>query len=706
MLDDKNINLPLTRICPVCQTENPLDALQKRDYRCVECKLEMAHLDYAQDGRVRGVFGWLIAPKTSVQEHYKIHSVLCKGGFGAAYLVYDLHFNGKRSALKEVPSMLFDNQEIGLLGKLHHPAIPGIIDHWTAGGMSYQVLKFSGSRTLGGERLNHPNQRIPMEKLLPWIRQLCDVLAYLHGQHPPIIHHDLKPDNILINEDGGIMLIDVGIVKDSKSRGMIRILDRAASPGFSPPEQEYGSGIDERSDIYALGATFYALLTGQNPPSAHKRVAGEALPPPSQFVPGISRELEGAILKSLSLDMKLRQRSIREFATALEPQKIKSVLYLVGLAAILATLAVGGYFYFSITADLKNPDPPRDNAVDTAVHSGMDAVSHPDCTDATNPNHPWVGADSEPARTWRSICRNDNDILNSTTLPSGDGRVMAKEPGQATPAITPACADCPEMVRLDGGGFWMGSDDSDKEAAVSEKPFHRVLVRPFSLGKYEVTRGQYAAFVKGTGYSSGLSCWSYKNGSFGDQLGADWRRPGFAQDDNHPVVCVNLADALAYIAWLNRKTGQTFRLPTEAEWEYAVRGGTNTNRYWGDNADDACRYANVADQTLKAKPEFSRTVLHICTDGYAYTAPVGSFQSNGFQLNDMMGNVWEWTCSAFEEKFAGGEKECVQNDDATTRRTLRGGSWGSDPQYVRSAYRRGDGPTGRYNGAGFRLAED
>ena len=417
MSDERTIKHPPVRVCPACQTPNPLADLVKRDYRCIECKLEMAHLDYAQDGRVRGVFGWLIAPKTNVQEHYKIHSVLCKGGFGAAYLVYDLHFNGKRRALKEVPAMLFDNQETGLLGKLDHPAIPGIIDHWTADGMVYQVLKFSGSRTLGGERLNHPNQRIPMEKLLPWMRQLCDVLAYLHSQHPPIIHQDLKPDNILIDEDGSVMLIDVGIVKDSKSRGIIRILDRAASPGFSPPEQEYGSGIDERSDIYALGATFYALLTGQNPPAAHKRVAGEALPPPSQFVPGISSKLEGAILKSLSLDMKQRQKSVKEFVAALEQQKIKSVWYLVGLAVILATLAVGGYFYSSITADQKNPVPPGDNAVDTAVHSGtnrMDAESHPDCRDATNSNHPWVGAGSEPARTWRSTCQNDNDTLNST----------------------------------------------------------------------------------------------------------------------------------------------------------------------------------------------------------------------------------------------------------------------------------------------------
>ena len=265
------------------------------------------------------------------------------------------------------------------------------------------------------------------------------------------------------------------------------------------------------------------------------------------------------------------------------------------------------------------------------------------------------------------------------------------QPPKPTPTTPPVCDYCPEMVEIPGGKFMMGSDDSEKDATSDEKPKHEVEVAAFKLGKYEVTKGQYAAFVKATGHPSGAGC--------------DWNKPGFEQDDKHPVVCISLTDALTYIAWLNEKTQQHFRLPTEVEWEYAARGGTQTTRFWGDNPDEACRYANVYDQTAKAKLQYSWPE-HQCTDSYVYTAPVGSFQPNGFKLNDMLGNAWEWICSKYEEKYAGGEKDCLSKDDATSRRAVRGGSWDGEPRYVRSADRAGGGPARMYYGMGFRLAQD
>jgi serine/threonine protein kinase len=171
---------------------------------------------------------------------------------------------------------------------------------------------------LGGERKQYQDRRIPQAKLLPWMRQLCEVLIYLHSQDPPIIHRDLKPDNILLDEIGRIMLIDFGIAKESKPATMTRTLGRAATHGFSPPEQAMGTGTDERSDIYALAATCYALLTGENPPAAHERVAGKELVPPSQIVPDISPRLEAAILQALNLNVNHRQQTMKEFSQALE----------------------------------------------------------------------------------------------------------------------------------------------------------------------------------------------------------------------------------------------------------------------------------------------------------------------------------------------------------------------------------------------------
>ena len=150
------------------------------------------------------------------------------------------------------------------------------------------------------------------------MRQLCEVLIYLHSQDPPIIHRDLKPDNILLDETGRIMLIDFGIAKESKPATMTRTLGRAATQGFSPPEQAMGTGTDERSDIYALAATFYALLTGENPPAAHERVAGKELVPPSQIVADISPQLEATLLQALNLNVNHRQQTMQELSQALE----------------------------------------------------------------------------------------------------------------------------------------------------------------------------------------------------------------------------------------------------------------------------------------------------------------------------------------------------------------------------------------------------
>ena len=305
------------RACPKCEAVNAERAVIQGEYRCTSCGFELAHLDIAANGAVRGVFGWLRAAGDTIQDRYRVRSVLGKGGFGATYLVDDLRLNGKRRALKEVPELLFDEYETALLSRLQHPSIPDIIDRFTAGGMVYLTLEFGGSRTLASER-NRQGGRIPFATLLPWMRQLCMVLTYLHTQDPPIIHRDLKPENILLDEGGRIMLIDFGIAKEATPSGMTRTLGRAATHGFSPPEQVMGTGTDQRSDVYALGATCYALLTGESPPAAHERVAGKELRPPGELSPEIPEEFAAALLQALSLNVNHRQQSVAEFSRMIE----------------------------------------------------------------------------------------------------------------------------------------------------------------------------------------------------------------------------------------------------------------------------------------------------------------------------------------------------------------------------------------------------
>ncbi|MEN8221157.1 MAG: formylglycine-generating enzyme family protein, partial [Pseudomonadota bacterium] len=254
-----------------------------------------------------------------------------------------------------------------------------------------------------------------------------------------------------------------------------------------------------------------------------------------------------------------------------------------------------------------------------------------------------------------------------------------------------------KMGDIQGGG------DSD------EQPLHDVSVGRFAMGRYEVTVGEFRRFVNATGYKTDAekegSCYTYKDSSWQKVKGVNWRNPNFSQDSAHPVVCVSWNDATTYAKWLATQTGKQYRLPTEAEWEYAARAGTKTARYWGNNPDDACGYANVHDNTSKRENGFG-WAHHKCTDGYAKTAPVGRFKPNGFGLFDMLGNVWEWTCSEYENKYSGKEQRCLSKNIASNKShfVLRGGSWFVDVRWTRTALRLRWQPSERDRLVGFRLA--
>ncbi|WPL17254.1 Serine/threonine-protein kinase StkP [Thiorhodovibrio winogradskyi] len=303
--------------CPQCQATNVVRELPAQEYRCSNCRFELAHLDITMSGTVRGVIAWIRSPGQVIKERYKVTGILGRGGFGVTYLVDDLLVEGKRRALKEIPDVLFDDYETRLLGRLNHPAIPDITDRFSDQEMNCLVLEFGGNRTLRSEQKRH-GERIPLDVLLPWIQQLGEAILYLHSQDPPIIHRDLKPDNILLDDNDRVMLIDFGIAKEAIADGMTRTLGRAVSQGFSPPEQVLGTGTDERSDVYSLGAVIYNLLTGTMPVAAYDRVTGALLEPIKEVLPDVPPEIDAAVLKALELNINLRHASISEFLRCLD----------------------------------------------------------------------------------------------------------------------------------------------------------------------------------------------------------------------------------------------------------------------------------------------------------------------------------------------------------------------------------------------------
>ena len=275
------------------------------------------------------------------------------------------------------------------------------------------------------------------------------------------------------------------------------------------------------------------------------------------------------------------------------------------------------------------------------------------------------------------------------------------------------CADCPEMVVIPAGRFVMGAQPGEEEREKlpdsfrnRSQPQREVSVSSFVMARNEVTVGQYRAFVTETNRSTSGGCFVWTGTKFETDLSKDWRSPGFTQTDSHPVACVSWEDATAYTQWLKQKTGKDYKLPTEAQWEYAARAGTTTSRFWGDDGNMSCTYANGADLKAKADvPGASTWTVANCDDRYAYTAPVGFFRANAFGLHDMLGNVWEWTQDCWHENYVGAPNDSsawTQGD--CSRRVLRGGSWFSLPQFLRSASRSGYTTAGRNNVVGFRVA--
>lgn len=221
-------------------------------------------------------------------------------------------------------------------------------------------------------------------------------------------------------------------------------------------------------------------------------------------------------------------------------------------------------------------------------------------------------------------------------------------------------AHADDMIAIPSGSIQIGGDD------------HHTTIKTFKLAKNPVKRSEFAQFIEATGYDAG-------NG---------WRKPRFAQNDNHPVVNVSWNDAQAYIDWLNKKSGEHYRLPKEIEWEYAARAGTKTAYYWGDDIGKANATCNDCGNAW---------------DGDS-TSPIGTFPANAWGLFDMSGNVAQWMQDCFVENSANTSRDNAAGECKS--RVIRGGSWSDSPRTLRIDARDGNLADFRYMSVGFRLAQD
>lgn len=305
--------------------------------------------------------------------------------------------------------------------------------------------------------------------------------------------------------------------------------------------------------------------------------------------------------------------------------------------------------------------------------------------DSRNPADFQAYLDKYPNGQFEALARNR---LNATTPePVKNQATFSKESRQSFE---------PEMVAIREGCFLMGSPATEKDRKTDEVQ-HKVCVSRFEIGKYEITKGQFSAFVAEKNYQTDAEltggCYFYNGKDWVKNASYSWRNVGFVQGDNHPASCISLNDAQAYVAWLNEKTGKAYHLPTEAQWEYTARAGTTTAFYTGN-----CINPNQA--SYNGNFDYSNCGTGAHRD---QSVPVGSYPANPWGVYDMAGSVWEWTCSDYDPNYYGSEKIC-SSSGAQTNRTLRGGSWFIDPKFLRSANRDRYTPDYAIYDRGFRLA--
>ena len=319
----------------------------------------------------------------------------------------------------------------------------------------------------------------------------------------------------------------------------------------------------------------------------------------------------------------------------------------------------------------------------TALPAGIVAAPKP-----RSWRNPWGSAAKARALRWAAAVCIISAVAWSITHHSSAPGPAPIEPGAAMfrpGKVIRDCPTCPSMTVLPTGRFMQGAAEDLSGAGPFEKPLHPVaMLHEFAMATSPVTVDEFNQFASATGRNM-QGCETY-DGEWKYQATNSWRSPGFTQTRMHPVTCVSWDDAEAYAQWLSRKTGHRYRLPSASEWEYAARAGGSAGQPWNSEGSGACAYANVADASAARRyPGWS---VFGCDDGYVHTSPVGTFKRSSFGLNDMLGNVLQWTEDCWHADYRGAPSDgTAWSDGQCGEHELRGGSWFSSPAFVRASYR-------------------
>jgi len=683
---------------------------------------------------------------------YEIVSELGSGAMGVVYKARD---NIDRTvALKTLGGQAIGSggddmrlrfrTEAVAAAKLGHHNIVRIYEYSEHEGQPFIAMEYVEGCTLSD--LIGNGQKLEPDEMCRIILNVLDGLHYAH--ECGVVHRDIKPANIMIDQGGEVKIADFGIARIENSTQTV-VGTVMGTAGYMPPEQIRGEQVDRRADIFPVGVMLFELLTavrafeGNSFHETSSKVISDELPPVSRLCPGINKGIDPIVAKAVAKAPADRFQTAAEFANALQNLEVP-ICGQIDTETILRIGAAGRKQAPPANAALSGQ--PQQEPAGRGSAGKETVIESP----ASQPAGGRGKVSAEKAAQYGRFAAIALGVLvigvagaylasgmipangqDADLLAAVDAPTVTAEPAEAeSPATEGAfagndvettadpgpvleypigeqfsdCDFCPEIRVLQPGSFTQGVSVGEQGSEPRAEQLRTVTItRPLGVGVNEVTRGQFARFVEETGYKA-TGCTTY-DGEWTEQTGQGWLTPGFEQDDNHPVTCVSWADAKAYTQWLTGKTDKQYRLLSESEWEYVARAGTTTVRSWGDSPDAACASANVADRS--AKQDYSDWEVHACNDRFTHTAPAGQFAANAFGVNDMLGNVFEWVEDCWKETY----DPAVVDGSAVTfgdceRRVLRGGSWYTRPDFVRSAARNHFPPDHRSSAFGFRVARE
>lgn len=667
----------------------------------------------------------------SHNKRYRLQRVLGQGGMGQVWQAIDLATHAELGhsemvALKILPPELSHSarhvrlliEEATQARRLAHEHIVRVYD-WAQDPVTashFMVMEYLDGQDL--KSYLRESGPFTLARVLELLTPVAHALRYAWEKHR-LVHCDLKPGNLFLTRHGDIKLLDFGIA--ARLHEVCSELGMASSAnggtaGYRAPEAVLQQTRPcPRLDVHALAVTIYQLLEGKmpfakganrehqpSPPSvldlAQWRVLQSGFACEAALRPATVPDLLEALQNAAAASQRERERQQLVPERVAEQAKVEQQRKRIELEeqrrlrdeAALRQRA-------EQSRKRRELDERRRRQASLALR---DLVQQQRMRDAHEEDERrQVEADVrmlvEQHRMRQQLeDQEKRQIAIAAALRARRERRNQLESGSVfKDRFLDGSAEGPELVVLPTGRFLMGSSESERLKAIEsgaqkvwlerETPQHWVgIAHSFAIGKYPVTVGQWRQYVKATGWRSSDK--------------ANWESPGFAQTNEHPVVCISWDDVQTYLAWLSTATGQIYRLPSEAEWEYACRASSKTAFSFGDTIDTGrANYDGNFTFNGGPKGEFR-----------SGTTSVNSFKPNKWGLFDMHGNVWEWTQDAVHDNYLGApvDGSAWEGDGDRTRRIVRGGSWLYTPRYLRSALRNGFSAWGKNDIVGFRLA--